>query len=143
MMQRFPKWFLFISLPAISTVSFVNMILMYFFPVGLFPFGSYFITSLSLTAYFLKAYFLLLPAVLICVLMFVTAFSVRKNRIVLPIALSVYLLIDLVFLACSFFGAWFSDANFLAGQAIQLVISIAVVFFLLIYLAARRAGNRG
>lgn len=131
-MLEISKKFLFYSLIIISLISFINMTILYWFPIQI-PLGLYSAVSLLLTAYFLKVYCLIPISFLICVFIFFTALSFRKEQIFLPITSSIYLLCDLFILVYSFVDSWFNDEIFMVVQAIQIVISITVIVFMNIY----------
>lgn len=77
---------------------------------------------------------------LICFLMFFAAFSFRKEKKVLPITLFIYFICDLFFLAYSFLGL--NGKYFIAVQAIQIVVTAAVIIFMCIYFALlKKAGE--
>ena len=126
------KKFLFYSLMMISTISFINIIVLYWFPIQ-FPLSSYLATSLMITSYFLENYYLIPISFLICVFIFFTALSFLKQRIFLPAMLLVFLSLDLLFLACSFFDSWLNDDKFMVVQAIQIITNILVIIFMCIY----------
>lgn len=136
-MLKKSKNFLFYSVLLLSLVSLINMIALYWIPIHI-PFSLYSITGLMVTAYFLKAYYLIPICFLFCILMFLSAFSFVKEKILLPIVLTIYLLCDLFLLACRFFTAWIKDGYFIPVQAIQTVVSITVITFIFIYFASRR-----
>jgi hypothetical protein len=137
-MLKISKKFLFFAMMIISSVSLINIIVLYWFPVQI-PLSSYSVTGLAFTAYFLKAYYLLPICLSICIIMFVAAFSFLKERAFLPVASSLYVLCDFIALSYSFFGAWFKDGHFITVQAIQMLISFTVIVFLHFYFAARKA----
>lgn len=136
-MLRISKKFLFYSLLIISSITLVNLIVLYWFPIQI-PFCSYLATSLMFTAYTIKAFYLIPICFSICILMLLTAFSFQKEKIFLPIALSIYLLCDLFFLAYSFLDAWINGSYFMSVQAIQVIVSITVTTFMCIYFVTRR-----
>lgn len=116
----------------ISLISFINMALLYWFPIQI-PLSSYSAISLMATSYFFKVYYLIPICFAICVLMFFTALSFLKKQVILPVILFVYLLCDLFFLAYSFFNAWVNDEHFIVVQAIQTIISITIIIFMCVY----------
>jgi len=132
-MLKISEKFLFYSLIAISSISFINIAALYWFPIQ-FPLSSYTATGLMATAFFTKNYWLIPISISFCALMFITAFSFPRRQTILPIILSVYLLFDLIILAFSFFNSWLYDEHFIAGQLIQIIISIAIIVFTGIYL---------
>jgi len=133
-MLEFSKKFLFYSLIIISSITFINISVLYWFPT-LIPLSSYLPVSLMVASYVLKIYYIIPISFLICFLMFFTAFSFRKEKKVLPIILLIYSVCDLSVLSFSFFGTWLNDDFFIAGQAIQIVITAAVIIFMCIYFA--------
>lgn len=135
-MVKISRKVLFYSMIIISLTSFINMSVLYWVPIQI-PLSLHSVTGLMLAAYFLKAYYLIPICFSICALIFFSAFSFLKQQIFLPIVLFVYLLCDLFFLVYSFFNAWFTDAHFIAVQAIQIVISSVIITFMCIYLRAR------
>lgn len=140
-MLKISKKFVFFAVVIISSISLGNIIVLPWFPVQI-PFSSYFIVALAFTAYFLKAYYLLPICFAICIIMFVAAFSFLRECILLPIALFLYFLCDFIFLAYSFFGAWFADGHFIVVQSIQMLISFTVIVFTLLYFAIRKAEGK-
>jgi len=131
-MLEISKKFLLYSLMTISSISLINMAVLYWFPIQT-PFSSYSATSLMATIYFLKLYYLVPISLAICVLMFFTAMSFSKEQMLLPVILSVYLVCDLFILAYSFFDAWYNDEHFITMQFVQLVISVIIIIFNGIY----------
>lgn len=140
-MLKISKKFLFFAMMIISSVSLINIIVLYWFPVQI-PLSSYSVTGLAFTAYFLKAYYLLPICLSICIIMFVAAFFFLKERAFLPVASSLYVLCDFIALSYSFFGAWFKDGHFIAVQAIQMLISIVVIVFIYFYFVTRKAAGK-
>lgn len=140
-MLKISKKFLFFAMMIISSVSLINIIVLYWFPVQI-PLSSYSVTGLAFTAYFLKAYYLLPICLSICIIMFVAAFSFLKECAFLPVASSLYVLCDFIALSYSFFGAWFKDGHFITVQAIQMLISIVVIVFIYFYFVTRKAAGK-
>lgn len=133
MMLDISKKILFYSLMIISSVSLVNITVLYWFPTQI-PLSSYLSVSLVATSYFVKAYFLIPISFLICFLMLFAALSFLKEQIILPIIMLIYFLCDLFFLLYSFFDAWFNNEHFIVIQAIQIVVTVAVLVFMCIYI---------
>lgn len=131
-MLDFSKKTLFYILMIISSISFINLVLLYWFPMPL-PLSSYLVIGLAQVAYFFKLYYLLPISIVICVLMFLGTLSILKKRIVLPVILFVYYLCDLSFLAYNVFDAWINEKYFIVTQAIQTIISITVIAFMCAY----------
>lgn len=131
-MIEFSKKFVCCSLMVISVTSFINISVLYWFPIQT-PLSIYSIVSLMLTGLFLKIYYLIPVSFLSCIFIFLTALSLRKKRIVCPVFSLVFLLCDLFVLAFSFFDAWFNDDVFIVIQAMQIVVGVTVIVFLCIY----------
>lgn len=140
-MFKISKKFLFFAMMIISSISLINIIVLFWFPVQI-PLSSYSVTGLAFTAYFLKAYYLLPICFAICIVMFVAAFSFLKEHVFLPVVSSLYFLCDFLVLAYSFFGAWFKDGHFITVQAIQILISITIIAFIHLYFATRKAASK-
>ena len=119
-------------LSIISFVSFVNIAILYWFPMYI-PLSSHLAVALATTSYFLKCYYLIPISLLICSLIFFAAMAVLKNQIILPIVLFVYMMFDMMFLVRSFFDAWLNDNYFIVMQAIQIFIYTIVVIFMCFY----------
>ena len=142
-MLKVTKMFLFYSLLIISSISFINILILYWFPIQI-PLSSYLATNIMTTSYFLKAYYLMPIGFVICTLMLFSALSFLREKIILPVILFVYLLCDLFFLTYSFFDTWFNDKYFIMVQAVQIIINITIVAFLSLYfiiLAQRQSGD--
>lgn len=136
-MLKISKKFLFYALLIISSITLLNLIVLYWFPIQV-PLCSYLATNLMVTAYIIKAYYLIPICFSICILMLCTAFAFLKEQLFLPVTLFVYLWCDLFFLSYSFFDAWFNDSHFIAVQAIQILINISVITFMCIYFVTRK-----
>ena len=141
-MLKNTKSFLLFSLLIISSISFVNIAILYWYPMEI-PLSSHLAVNLMRIAYFFKAYYFIPICFAICALIFFSALSFLKEKIIMPVILLIYLLCDLFFLTYSFFDAWFNDEYFIAMQAIQIVISITIITFVFIYLILLRKVNQG
>ena len=131
-MLQISKKILFNSLRIIAIISLVNVIVLYWLPVQ-FPLSSYLAITLMFTAYMFKVYYLIPIALLICVILFFSAFSFIKERIVLPAILFVCSLCDSFILGYSFLDGWLNDGYFMAEQAVQVVLSLTITVFVGIY----------
>ena len=126
------KKFSFFSLMIISSITLINIAVLYWFPLQI-PLSSYLAVNLMRTSYFLKAYYLIPIVFSLCIVMFFSALSFLKNRILLPVFSFIYLLCDLILLGCSFFDSWFNNEYFIPMQAITITINITVIVFMCIY----------
>ena len=131
-MFKASKFFLVYSLIIISSITFINMTVLYWFPFQ-FPLSSYSAISLMFAVYISKTYCLIPITLSICVLIFFAALSFFKEKIVSPAVLFTYSLCDLFFLAYSFWDAWLNDQHLIIVQGIQLIISTTVIVFMCIY----------
>ena len=123
---------LFYCLAIISVVTFVNIVILYWFPITT-PLSSYLAVALMAISYWFESYYLILIPLLICVVIFLSSISVLKKQIIWPVVVFIYLISDLGFLAQSLFDAWINDDYFIVMQAIQIVIYSSVVVLLCIY----------
>ena len=80
----------------VSAASFVNVLVMYWFP-HLFPLSAFSAVRLMFLAFIEKRYWLIPVSILICALLFRSALSVRKRRILLPVLSLLYVAYDFVF----------------------------------------------
>lgn len=131
-MLNISKSILFHSLRIIAFFSLIHMTILYWFPVQ-FPLSSNLAITLVFTSYMLKMYYLIPFALLICILMYLSSSSFMKNQIIMPAIMFVYFLCDSFILGYSFLDTWFNDSCFIAVQAIQWLISIAILVFMCIY----------
>lgn len=116
-----------------SSVAFINVVVLYWLPTQL-PLSSYSAVSLMATAFYTGNYWLIPISISFCGLMFITAFSFKKQQIVLPIISFLYLLLDLSILSYSFFDSLINDEHFIAGQLMQIITNITIIVFIATYL---------
>ena len=72
-----------ILLNVISAISLINVSVIYWLPINL-SFSSFSAVKLTVVALINKQYYLILVSILICVLMFLTTISIRRQHILLP-----------------------------------------------------------
>ena len=84
-----------VLLAIVSTVSLINVIVMYWFPIDI-PISSFSAVRLSVVAFMDERYYLNLFSILICVLLFLSTRSVRCGHIVLPSLSLLYLIYDFI-----------------------------------------------
>ena len=92
-MRKYSSKFLTILLAIVSTVSLINVFVMYWFPINI-PISSFSAVRLTVVAIIEKRYYLILFSISICVLLFLSTLSVRRQRIVFPSLSLLYLLYD-------------------------------------------------
>ena len=127
---------IFYLLILMSSITMMHMVGFYLFPMQIpiqIPLSSFLAKGLIYLFCVLETYYLLPICAFICVLLFFSAISFLKGNAFLPIVSSVYLFIDLLCLGYSFFDAWLNDKHFIVIQAIQIIVSITIVVFIIIY----------
>ena len=93
MLKYSPKC-LTILLTIVSAVSIINVFVMYWFPINI-PFSSFSAVRLTFVALVEKRYYLILISALICILLFLSAVSVRRRYFLTPFLSLIYLTYDL------------------------------------------------
>jgi hypothetical protein len=94
-MKNHPKY-LSILLTIVSAVTFVNVLVMYWFPV-IIPLSSFSAVRTTVVAFIEKRYALIAVSLLICGLLFLSAISVRRQHCFLPVLSLIYLSCDFLF----------------------------------------------
>ena len=94
-MRKYSTKCLTILLTIVSTVSLINVFVMYWFPINI-PLSSFSAVRLTFVAFIEKRYYLILASALICVLLFLSTLSVRRQHIVLPSLSLLYLIYDFI-----------------------------------------------
>ena len=82
-MFKLSKKILFVLLLTVSIVTFINVLVMYWLPIRI-PISSFSAVRLTAVAFIEKRYYLILFSILICVLLLLSALSVRRQYVVLP-----------------------------------------------------------
>ena len=127
---------LFFVIAAFSTTTFINISIMYWVPT-VFPVSSFSVVRILLVAFVEKKYYLVPISFLICIILFITAFSFNKERIILPVCLSAYLLFDSIFLLYLLVEYWFVYDYFLSARLVQIVINVIIIVLIAIYFYLR------
>ena len=125
-MMKFVTKFLNISLIIIPVVSIINLITYGWTLISIYM-GSYVAWWLAFGG-LLTNHYLILISILIYTLLFLTAFSVRKRHVVLPILSCLYFAFDFVMVAISML-----ELPHLEEDVPTIIISITMVVFLCIY----------
>ncbi len=86
---------LIVFLGLVSVVTLINVIILYRYP-SFVPFSSFIVRRLMFLAFIEKAYWLILLSVLICALVFLTAVSVHRRHILLPILSLIFLVYEFI-----------------------------------------------
>ena len=102
-MRKYSTKCLTILLTIVSTVSLINVFVMYWFPINI-PLSSFSAVRLTFVAFIEKRYYLILVSALICVLLFLSTLSVRRQHIILPGLSLLYLTYDFIIVLSLFMG---------------------------------------
>ncbi len=127
-MQQLVKKVSSIILWLVSLCSFINILSMFWVPIIL-PFSSYSIVRIAFVAFIEERYYLLVIGLVVCLLLLLTAISINKNKIILPIISLLYLVCDLFIVLFLLFRG-ISD-----GYWHMYIIQVAVTFILTIILS--------
>lgn len=129
-MLKYSTKFLMILLAIVSSVSLLNVLVMYWLPIIL-PFISFSTVRFAAVAFIEKRYYLLAVSILICVLMFLSIISVRRRHIILPSLLLLYLIYDFL-LVLSLFIDGLGD-GYWKTYIIHIITLISLVSLLCVY----------
>lgn len=129
-MQKYSTKCLTLLLAIVSAVSLINVFAMYWLPIN-FPISSFSAVRLTVVAFIEKRYYLFLFSILICVLLFLSALSVRRQYIILPSLSLLYLLYDFIIVMSLFVDGL--DDGYWKTYTIQILILIALIVLLCVY----------
>lgn len=129
-MLKLSKKILFVLLLAVSVVTFINVLVMYWFPI-IIPLSSFSAVRLTVLLLIEKQYYLIPVSLLICVLLLLTAISIRRQHILLPGLSLPYLIYDFVIVLSLFVNGL--DDGYWKTYIIQMTVSIALIVLLCIY----------
>lgn len=118
------------SLGLVSIITLFNVIIIYWFPVTI-PFSSLVAIRLMFLAFIEKAYWLILISLLICVLLFLTAVSVHRRHILLPILSLMYLVYDFIIVLSMLIDGL--QDGYWRMYIIQTVVAITLIVLLCVY----------
>ncbi len=122
--------YLSILLIIVSAITLINVLVLYWFPV-IIPLSSFSAVRTTFVAFIEKRYALIAVSLLICGLLFLSAISVRRQRVLLPALTLVYLLYDfLVVLSLLVQGI---DDGYWTYYIIQTLISAVLIGLLGMY----------
>lgn len=117
-------------LGSVSITTLFNSIIIYWIPI-IIPFSSFTAIRLVFFAFIEKYYWLLIFVFCICILLFLTAVSVYRRHILLPILSLIYLIYDFV-IVFSLLVDGLGD-SYWKPYIIQTLILIALIVLLCIY----------
>lgn len=127
---RLSKKILFVLLMTVSVVTFINVLVMYWFPINI-PISSFTAVRLTVVAFIEKRYYLILFSILICVLLLLSALSVRRQYVVLPSLSLLYMIYDFIVVMSLLVNGL--DDGYWRTYIIRIIISIALIVLLCIY----------
>ena len=125
-MLKHNKKCLIALLTIVSIVTFVNVFIMYWFPINI-PLSSFSTVRCTFIAFIEKRYYLILVSVLICVVLFLSTRSIRRKHIILPSLSLLYLIYDFIIVLLLFIDG-------LDGGYWRTYITRTIVLFVLIVL---------
>ncbi len=129
-MLKYSKKCLTILLTIVSVSSLINVFVMYWFPINI-PFSSFSAVRLTFIAFIEKRYYLIMVSILICVLLFLSAFFVRRQHIILPSLSLLYLIYDFA-IVFSLFVDGLED-GYWRTYVVWLIVAIVLIVLLCIY----------
>lgn len=129
-MLKYSQKSLTVLLTIVSVVTFVNMLAMYWVPINI-PLSSFSAVRTMFVAFVEKRYYLILICVLICVLLFLSSISVRRQHSLLPVLSLLYLIYDFI-IVLSLFIDGIGD-GYWRTYIIQIIVSITLIVLLSIY----------
>ncbi len=124
------------SMIFLSLITVINCIALYWlegFPLN-FPLISYSAILNLYMAYWSRIYFIIPISYIICIILFLSAFAIRKGKIVLPVFSLSYFILDITHLLYTFiYWGWVKD-YFLLSRFIQIIIDIYFIIMLIKYI---------
>jgi len=129
-MIQFYKKALSSMLFAVSFITLINVIVIYWIPINV-PLSSFSAVRIAVVALIEKRYYLILVSGLICAWLFLTTIAIRRQHILLPGLLFLYLMYDFVILLSLFVDGL--DDGYWKTYIIQIIVSIALIVLLCIY----------
>ena len=135
--KNFTVHLLIYSLVITSIITALNCAVFYWFPVS-FPLSSYSAVKFTFFAFLSRRHLFVLLSFLICALLLLTAFSVRRQGIVFPIMSLIYFLSDFLTLLFPFMnglqnGLW-------SMYVVQITVTTIIIAQLCFYIGIIRKG---
>ena len=121
-----------ILLIIVSVVTFGNILVMYWVPINI-PLSSFFIVRTMFVAIIEKQYYLIPIIMLLCVIMFFTAISIEKHKVILPILSLLYSICDFIivmFLAISAADGYWKTYIISIITSSTLIVLLCIYFFM-------------
>ncbi len=129
-MLKYSKKYLTILLTIVSVVTFVNVLVMYWIPITM-PLSSFFAVRTTFVAFVEKRYYLILISIAICVLLFLSTISVRKQHGLFPVLSLLYLIYDFITVMTLTIGGLCD--GYWKTYIVQVLVSITLIVLLCIY----------
>ena len=119
-----------ILLTIVATVSLTNVFVMYWLPINI-PISSFSAVRLTVVAFIEKRYYLILVSIFICVLLFLSTLSVRRQHFILPSLSLLYLIYDFIVVMSLLVDGL--DDGYWKTYIIRTIISIPLIVLLCVY----------
>ena len=129
-MLKYSTKCLTVLLAIVSSVSLINVFVMYWLPIQI-PFSSFSAVRLTAVAFMEKRYHLIFFSILICVLLLLSALSVRRQHVVLPSLSIIYLIYDFIVVMALLVDGL--DDGYWKTYIVSILVSIALIALLCIY----------
>ena len=129
-MLRYSQKCLTVLLTIVPIVTFVNVLVMYWIPINI-PLSSFSAVRTMFVAFIEERYYLILVSVSICVLLFLSTISIRRQHSFLPVLSLMYLIYDFI-IVLSLLIDGLGD-SYWRTYIIQAIISITLIVLLCIY----------
>lgn len=129
-MLKLSQKFLSVVLTVVSIATFINVLLIYWLPINI-PISSFFAVRTMFVAFIEKRYFLIVVSLLVCVLLFLTTISIRRQHILFPTLSLIYIIYDFIIILPLLIGGL--DNGYWITYIIQTIVSIVLIVSLCIY----------
>ena len=129
MLKNYKKW-LTSLLTIVSSVSLVNILVMYWLPINI-PLNSFSAVRLTVIAFIERKYYLIAVSLSVCALLLLTTIAIRRQCILLPILSLLYSIYDFIIVLSSIIDSL--DYGYWIMYIIPALVSIALIAFLCVY----------
>lgn len=129
-MLKYSQKCLTVILTIVSIVTFVNVLVIYWIPINM-PLSSFSAVRTMFIAFVEKRYYLALVSALICALLFLSTFSVRRQHSLLPVLSLLYLIYDFTIVSSLLINSL--GDSYWRTYIIQIIVSITLIVLLCIY----------
>lgn len=129
-MLKYSTKCLTVLLTIVSVVSLINVFVMYWLPINI-PLNSFSAVRLTVVALIEKRYYLILVSAMICVLLFLSTLSVRRQHIILPGLSLLYLIYDIIIVLSLLIDG--IDDGYWRTYIVRTMVSVALIVLLCVY----------